>query len=323
LFLHRRWARPGLCLCADQANAVPRLSSPPASDSDAVIYVRISDDKEGAGLGGQRQEKDCRSLAAQRGYRVVRVFSDNDTSAYQRNVVRPDYEDMMVQLRAGAFSTVIVWHLDRLWRKPRELEDMIELCESGERRVVSCYGDYDLSNPDGCFMARIVVAQANKESADKSRRLRRKMLELAEAGKWNGHPRAFGYDKAGMTVVPEEAALIREAAERVLAGEAVRSVCVDFYERGVRGVKGGPLGRTTLRQILQSARISGQREHRGVIVAKAEWPAIVTPETTQRLRALLRDPRRRKTGTRPQVRAERSAALLALRRKAHRSTTAW
>ena len=45
--------------------------------------------------------------------------------------------------------------------------------------------------------------------------------------------------------------------------------------------------------MLVSARISGQREHQGEIVAKAEWPAIITPAETQRLRAKLNDPDRR------------------------------
>ena len=42
-----------------------------------------------------------------------------------------------------------------------------------------------------------------------------------------------------------------------------------------------------------SGRISGQREHKGEIVAKAEWEAIITPGETQRLRAKLGDPDRR------------------------------
>jgi site-specific DNA recombinase len=49
----------------------------------------------------------------------------------------------------------------------------------------------------------------------------------------------------------------------------------------------------TLKRILVSARISGQREHHREIVAKGEWPAIISPAETQRLRAKLNDPDRR------------------------------
>jgi hypothetical protein len=42
-----------------------------------------------------------------------------------------------------------------------------------------------------------------------------------------------------------------------------------------------------------SGRISGQREYHGELVATAEWPAIITPAETTRIRALLSDPDRR------------------------------
>ena len=42
-----------------------------------------------------------------------------------------------------------------------------------------------------------------------------------------------------------------------------------------------------------SARISGQREHNGEIVATAEWAAIITPAETVQIRAKLAEPERR------------------------------
>lgn len=48
------------------------------------------------------------------------------------------------------------------------------------RVVVVSGGDYDLTTPEGRFTARIVGAVARKESEDRSRRVRRKDLELAE-----------------------------------------------------------------------------------------------------------------------------------------------
>jgi DNA invertase Pin-like site-specific DNA recombinase len=273
-----------------------RLTLPPADLHAAAIYVRISEDREGAGLGVERQLQDGRRLCEQRGYRVVKVYTDNDLSAYLRKRPRKDYLSMMADLRDGRFGLVVVWHLDRLYRQPRELEDMIALCENGERRVESCYGDYDLSTPDGCFMARIEVANANKASGDMSRRIRRKMQELAEQGKPFGGRRAYGFTKDGLNLVPEEAAVIRECATRVLAGESLRSVAADCVRRGIRGTDGAEFRPKTIRRFLVAARISGQREHHGVIVGPAVWPAIITPEETERLRAIFHDPARRRPG---------------------------
>jgi site-specific DNA recombinase len=48
----------------------------------AAIYTRISSDRAGAGLGVDRQEDDCRNLAAKLGWEVAIVLEDNDISAY-------------------------------------------------------------------------------------------------------------------------------------------------------------------------------------------------------------------------------------------------
>ena len=52
----------------------------------AAVYCRISDDREGAGLGVARQEADCRQRAAALGWTVVGLYVDNDLSAYAGKV---------------------------------------------------------------------------------------------------------------------------------------------------------------------------------------------------------------------------------------------
>ena len=101
-------------------------------------------------------------------------------------------------------------------------------------RLASVSGDVDLSTDDGQFLARILGAVAKKESDDKSRRIRRKHEELAQAGKVaGGGTRPYGYEADKLTVRESEAVVIRECAARLLAGEALRSICADLDERGV------------------------------------------------------------------------------------------
>ncbi len=261
----------------------------------AGIYVRISDDKEGAGLGVARQEKDCRARAERLGMPVARVYVDNDLSAYQRRTVRREYQQMMRDLRAGIITVVIVWHLDRLYRQPRELEDMIELCEDGSRQVVSCWGEYDLSNSDAVFHARIMVAHANKSSADTARRVRRVIADRQAKGlpATTGGARPFGYSADRMQLVEGEAAALRDAAERVLAGEPLRSICLDLNARGLRTTKGHLWSTVRLRDLLLSLRIAGMLDSPTTGRIRAAWPAIVSEAQHARLRAILTDPARR------------------------------
>jgi hypothetical protein len=201
---------------------------------------------------------------------------------------------MLDDVDAGAVQAVLVYHADRLHRHPRELEDFIDLCQRTRTKIATVSGDLDLSTHEGQLLARITGAVARKESDDKSRRIRRKHEELAAAGKVSGGgSRPYGYDADKRTVRPDEAEVIRDCARRMIAGDSLRSVCTDLTEQGISTASGKQWTPQTLRRMLMSPRISGQREHRGEIVAKAEWPAIITPRQTQQLQAKLRDPDRR------------------------------
>ena len=228
------------------------------------------------------------------GWDVVERYIDNDVSAYQ-GAPRPAYRQLLGDAKAGFLDAVVVWHLDRLFRQPRELEEFFDVVDgAGVAKLATVSGDTDLATDDGRLMARIMGAVARKESDDKSRRIKRKAEEIAQAGRAaGGGTRPYGFEADRVTVRESEAVVIRDCVKRFLAGESIRSICRDLNECGVPTVSGRPWKTQTLTRLLGSPRISGEREHRGEIVAKAVWPAIVTPAETQRVRAILADPSRR------------------------------
>jgi DNA invertase Pin-like site-specific DNA recombinase len=262
----------------------------------AGIYARISEDRDGDALGVRRQVADCEQLAAQRGWTVAERYVDDDISAYNGKP-RPEYRRMLADITDGAVEAVVVWHLDRLHRQPRELEEFFDVCDrAGGTALATVSGDVDLATHDGRFHARIMGAVAAKSSDDMSRRLRRKAQELAHNGQPSGGgSRPFGFEVDRVTVREPEATMVREFADRLLAGETLRGLATDLNTRGIPTPTGGRWSPTPLRRMLRSARISGQREHRGEIVATATWPAIITPEQTTRIRAMLDDPTRQAT----------------------------
>ena len=115
------------------------------------------------------------------------------------------------------------------WRRSSSCAQRLRLTN-----VASVSGDIDLTTPDGQFQARILGAVAKKESDDKSRRIRRKHEEIAASGKVSGGgSRPYGYEADKVTVRAAEAAIVEECAQRLLAGEPVRSIARDLNERGV------------------------------------------------------------------------------------------
>ncbi|MEA2580709.1 MAG: hypothetical protein QOE83_1601 [Actinomycetota bacterium] len=259
----------------------------------AAVYCRISDDREGRQLGVGRQREDCLAVAAQRGWTVAELYVDNDVSAYSGKP-RPEYRRMLRDLKEGTRDGVIVYHQDRLVRQPRELEEFFDICDAaGVTQLASVSGDLDLSNDDHRVIARILGALAQKESNDKSRRIRRKHQEIAEAGEvTGGGTRPFGFEEDRKTIRQTEARIIRNLVKRRLAGESIRSLCRFLNEKAIPTVTGKPWSPQVVTRMLLSARISGQREHRGEIVAIATWPAIITPEQTAKLRGLAGQGRR-------------------------------
>jgi hypothetical protein len=201
---------------------------------------------------------------------------------------------MLQAIRDGRVDGVIVWHLDRLTRHPRELEEFFETCDgAGVRDMASVTGDIDLGTDDGRFHARILGAVARKSSDDMSRRIQRKQAELAAAGRTSGGgTRPFGYDDDRMTVREDEALEIKRAAERLLLGGSIRGACVDLNDRGILTPTGGKWSTQGFRRMIRSARIAGLREHDDVVVADAVWPAIIDRSTHERIRALLDAPSR-------------------------------
>ncbi|HUO74293.1 MAG TPA: recombinase family protein [Solirubrobacteraceae bacterium] len=258
------------------------------------IYARISSDREGDQLGVQRQIADCERIAQQRGWVVAERYVDDDISAWSGKR-RPEFERLLADLRAGAVRGVLVYHLDRLTRGDlRVLESFVDLCDELRVELGCVTGDVDLATSTGRLTARMLGSLARYESDHKSERIRRKHEEIAANGRVSGGgSRPYGYEADKLTVRAAEAAIVRECAKRLLAGEPVLSIVRDLNERGVMSASGGVWSPQSLRRILASPRISGQRTHHGQIVAKAVWPAIIGAKDGAKIRALLANPERR------------------------------
>lgn len=262
----------------------------------AAIYARISLDAEGTGKGVDRQVEDCRKLAEQLAWPVADEYVDNDISASQySDKRRPAYERMLEDIGEGTVDAVLVYNLDRLTRRPVEFEDFYEtLTAAGVTNVRFVTGDMDLGTDDGLFIGRLQAALAAKESAVKSRRIRRKLDQVAAEGKpHGGSRRPYGFEHDKITHKSDEVAVIRKIVARFLAGESLRSLTSWMDEHGYRSVYGAPWRTTTLKNLLSSPRIAGLREHRdGTIVATAVWKPIISPEDRDRILALM-DAKRR------------------------------
>lgn len=270
----------------------------------AAIYCRISRDRDGEALGVERQEQDCRALAERLGWEVTAVFVDNDISASTRSKKpRPQYDDLIRRARRHEFGAVLAYSNSRLTRRPRELEDLIELHDQhGVQFNTVVSGNDDLSTADGRMVARI---KANVDAAEAERTAERVACAKAQAaqqGKYRGGRRPFGYNKDGVTINTKEAEYLRHAVKALLAGRSLNAVVRDLNEKGSRTSTNKPWDPHTLRPVLLRARNAGLIQRGPVwtrdpeIVGKAEWPAILDEEEWRAVHKLLTNPARLSRG---------------------------
>jgi site-specific DNA recombinase len=261
----------------------------------AVIYTRMSKDRAGAGLGVDRQRRDCVDLADRLGWHVVGHHSDNDLSAYSGKP-RPGYRALLDDLGHGRADAVLVWHTDRLHRRPVELEEYIDVCDA--RGVITQTvkaGPLDLATPSGRMVARMLGSAGRYEVEHMIERQQAAKLQAATSGRWKGGRRPFGYEADGVSIRETEAAEIRRATEDLLAGVSLHGIARGLNTRRVTTSTGGPWKPTEVRKLIARPRNAGLMEHRGEVVGPAEWPAIVDEPMWQAARALLSDESRRTT----------------------------
>ena len=275
-----------------------------------VLYLRKS--KGRAGIGRQRTTGTAR--AAKCGVQIIAEYVDVDRTAYQKvggaRPKRDGFADMLAQLRSSGRDnpiTVVAWHADRLNRSSADVEDLIEVCAAGMHPVETVRGGrYELWTATGRKRIRADAVDAAYEVDHLIERLTEMKSEAANAGRWLGGRRPFGFEPDGVTVREDEAREIARGADAVLSGVSLISQTRDLNARGVRTSTGRPWEMSQWRRVLLRPRNAGLMEWQGEVVGHAEWGRWMDDDETmwgcilseyqwRALRRILLDPDRRTT----------------------------
>lgn len=254
-----------------------------------VIYARQSLDRNGEGAAVGRQLSECRALAERHGRTVSREFVDNDVSASKGT--RPAFQELLTAIRGGQVSTIIVWHTDRLYRRVRDLVELVELAEKHALRILTVKaGDLDLNNPAGRMMAQMLGAAARYEVEQKGARQVAANVQRANAGVWSFATRPLGYERVNgdVRIVEHEAAILREAVGRIIAGESWYSIAKDYKARGIVAANGKPYSYQNLTHRASNPALAGIRTYLGDVVTETgNWPAIIDRPTWDRFQTVV------------------------------------
>jgi hypothetical protein len=198
---------------------------------------------------------------------------------------------MLDDVRDGRIGAVVAWDLDRLHRRPIELEAFMALADDKRLALATVSGDIDLATAQGRLMARLKGSVAAHEIEHKRARQLRAAKQKAEAGRpqWR---RAFGYLDDTHQPDPATAPLVREAYAAVLAGGSITDVARAWNAAEAYGRNGKPWSASTVSLFLRKPRNAGLRDHHGEIVGAGTWPPLVDEQTWRAAQSVLNAPGR-------------------------------
>ena len=192
---------------------------------------------------------------------------------------------------------MIVWHLDRLYRQSRELEQLLDLLDSHPVQIESVQGgSFDLNRHEGRLFARQLVAFANYESALKGARVSRAHQQRAKRGSWHGRA-GYGHH-AGGSLDADQHPVLRRIARDYLAGcsetEIARRLNTDGIPTPGTSTRWRP---STVQAILRSNRLHGHRITKTGEHVDAAWESAITSHESAVIRALQLLPQHRTTNS--------------------------
>lgn len=205
-------------------------------------YERLSN-RDDESMAIERQHADNTAEAQRRGWEPLEHVVDN-ASAWRKRGARPGFNRLLSAINDHAADGIIVWDIDRLFRRNDELEQLIEALDNASAAghpvqvVSSGSSTIDLNTSDGRVFARLMVTMASKASADTSRRIKRALADI--------EPNYYGRD-------PHQAEMLRKAARHLLDGGSVKSLTAMFA--GERGVRGGRLVGQNIVRLLRNQKV--------------------------------------------------------------------
>ena len=239
------------------------------------IYARVSRLRDRKQTSTPAQVAVCRAVLDERGLPAGQTWVDDGKSAWNPEVYREDWEAMMARLEDGLAGGVIVFDLERFARQLKDGERLVKAAERG-LLVLDSEKEYDLTKPGGKRDFRNAIVAAEYYSDQLRVKVKRGKRAKAMSGRVDQR-RSFGFEADGITPHEHEAAIIRDHAARLLAGETQDSLMAELT---------GKWGYPAYRKMITRPKNAGIVVYQGEPVSVLPEPHILDRLTHDRLVAM-------------------------------------
>ena len=225
----------------------------------AMINARYSTDNQNPDSIEVQVQK-CREWCHQQGIPVLGIYADEATSGMKDS--RPQYENMMMQLRQGIGDTVVIYDQSRMFRKMTAwfaFRDELTAMGVNVISVTQPMIGKDLRDPTN-FLTEGSMALFNQIWALQSRqKTMEKMRFMARNGQHTGGKPALGYQvKDGrLEICEEEAKTVRRIFQEYADGKSYREIIAGLNRDGLKTKRGNAFGSNSLHDLLHNEKYIG------------------------------------------------------------------
>jgi DNA invertase Pin-like site-specific DNA recombinase len=221
------------------------VNNPSGAKTRAVVYVRVSTDKQAeSGLSLEAQRARCIQYAALYDIDVVDIVADTQSA---KDLERPGLNRVQEHLRNGTANAVLITDLDRLTRSVADGYALVQkwFSKTSDYVLLSVFDHVDTRSPEGRLTLTIKLGVSQYEREKTAQRtitaLKEKRAQLAATGESLG-------PKPIEKLVPDVARLVLELKER---GLSVRDISDDLNRQRVPTARGGKWHPNSVQRLLQ------------------------------------------------------------------------
>lgn len=220
----------------------------------------------------------------------IEIFEDEGYSG--KNTDRPAFKKMMHMIKMKEIDAVIVYQLNRLGRKVKDILETIDIFKEHKCALHSVTEKIDTSSPMGTMFLTILASISQFERDDLIQRITDNMYLLARDGRWLGGQAPLGFNNvrqsfidghgktrhySSLVINEEEIDKVIQMYELYLEFESVSRVHKYLLKNKVRGKKGGYINKSSIISVLINPTyamfnedVAEFLEEQGFIVTKQE-----------------------------------------------------
>ncbi len=248
----------------------------------AALYTRVSTLEQvqfGYSIGEQKER--LKNYAQSQDFSIVNIYSDEGISG--KSLIRPAMERLINDIKANKIDIVLIYKLDRLSRRVKDVLELVELFDKYNVTLFSLNENIDLSSPFGRASLKMSATFSEFERETIVERMQMGKSARAKMGKYACPGKCpFGYrlnrEKDCLDVHEREAEAIREMFDKyIYDGLSFRKLYdymkakysdINFFSHDM-----------SCKDVIERPLYAGYFKYKGELIKAVNVPPIISMET--------------------------------------------